>query len=74
MQMKRHIVEVTSNVYWGLGLPPDLTKSILSDYWLGENQFGKVLMKLRDCYKENVEESKCKASSPLESVSKAARQ
>ncbi len=74
MQMKRHIVEVTSNVYWGSGLPLDLTKSMLSDYWLRENQFSKVLMKLRDHYKESVEESKHKASSPLESVSKAARQ
>ncbi len=65
MEMKRHIVEATSNIYWGSGLPPDLIKSMLSDYWPGENQFGKVLMKLRDCYKESVEESKCKASSPL---------
>ncbi len=42
-----HIVEATSNAFWGLGLPPDLTRITLVEYWPGENQFGKVLMKIK---------------------------
>ena len=32
-----YIVEVTSNVFWGLGLPSDLIRLTLTDYWPGEN-------------------------------------
>ncbi len=63
-----HIVEATSNVFWGLGLPPDLTRSTLADYWPRENQFGKILMKIKSrLSSEDVETSsdKWKASSPL---------
>ncbi len=63
-----YTVEATSNVFWGLGLPPDLMRSTLADYWPGENQFGKILMKIKSRLSlEDAENSgdKWKASSPL---------
>ena len=42
-----HIVEATSNAFWGSGLLPELTRMTLVEYWPGENQFGKVLMKIK---------------------------
>ncbi len=72
-----HIVEATSNSFWGSGLPPDLTRLTLSDYWPGENHFGKILMKIKTNIElDNIESSsdKRKANSPLEHHSKVAHQ
>ena len=65
------IVEATSNVFWGSGLPPDLTRSTLCDFWPGQNNLGSILMDLRESL---LETGKCKASSPLVHVSKSAHQ
>ena len=72
-----HIVEATSNAFWGSGLLPDLTRMTLVDYWPGENQFGKVLMKIKtQMALDEMETSgdKWKASSPLVSHPKLPHQ
>ena len=38
------LVEATSNLWWGSGMPPELTRTTLP----GKNKLGEVLSKLRD--------------------------
>ncbi len=75
------LAEATSNLFWGTGLPPELTRHTLSDYWPGENHMGKVLAHLcEDLIKtgegiseKDVDTQKHKASSPLLSTHKSAK-
>ena len=48
-----------------------MTKTTLPEYWPGENQFGKILLDLREEAKEGNAE-KHKASSPLDKITKNA--
>ncbi len=75
------LVEATSNLFWGTGLPPKLTRHTLSDYWPGENHMGKVLVHLHEdlsktgegTSEKDVDTQKHKASSLLLSAHKSAK-
>ncbi len=64
------LAEATSNLFWGTGLPPELTRYTLSDYWPGKNHMGKVLVHLHEdllktgegTSEKDVDVQKCKAS------------
>ncbi len=55
LQTTGNIVEAMNNLFWGSGFPPDVTKTTLQEYWPSENQFGKILLALRDETKEGSE-------------------
>ncbi len=40
------LVEATSDLFWGSGMPLELTRSILLDFWPGKNTVGNILCKL----------------------------
>ena len=42
------IAHTVMDRYWGTGLSPELTSCVDPSRWPGENQFGKLLMKLRE--------------------------
>ena len=46
LQARSKLVEGTSNLKWGSGLDVQRTKECHPDYWLGENNMGKILSKI----------------------------
>ncbi len=66
LHTKGCIVEVTNNLFWGLGLPPDMTKSMLKDYWPGKNNLRLILMDLHEELTKGGGTETCKATSPLD--------
>ncbi len=74
------LAEAMSNIFWGLGLPPDMTVNTLSDYWPSKNNLGKILVCIREDFVSEQHGSspigpseKHKATSPLESHSKSVK-
>ncbi len=80
LKSKLIITEVTGDSYWGTGLNVLQTLECLSNYWLGENVMGVILMEIHDKLQKVIEEQhdseeslKCKAVSPLENTVKSTR-
>ena len=74
MCFKVVLAEATSNIFWGLGLLPDMTVNTLCDYWPSKNNLGKILVHICEDFVVSEQHGsspvgpseKCKATSPLE--------
>ncbi len=56
LKSKLIIAEVIGDNYWGTGLNILQSHECLSDYWLGENVMGTILMKIHDKIQKEIEE------------------
>ncbi len=41
-----YLIQATSDIFWGSGLGPDMTKIMLQDYWPSQNNMGQVLTRI----------------------------
>ncbi len=75
------LAEATTNVFWGSGLLLEMTIDMLSDYWPGKNNIGKILVLIREDFVSELQgastqtgtSEKLKATSPLEGQSKSVK-